>query len=153
MKSIFITFLALLGCIFYSLGCAPKPQAKQVVAIPDSQFFLSGSLPPSLENLTLEEYALLNRNMDDLLSRIGLKDFKGYLIPLRSLDSIVPTIIIEGRAEPPLAYQGNDGLKLLMDRFSTECEKDISHEKEINKKPNKTTTDNLRGVAPSVSES
>jgi hypothetical protein len=132
MKSIpFLALAALAG----SLGlcaCAPKDRATPSAASHTkaaSAFTVSATL--HLGDLTLEDYALLNRNMDELLKRVGLADCKGYLIPAVGLHgAIQPELVVHGNSDPKAI--SNSDLDSLVGRFSRECEKVLSSKKEPN---------------------
>lgn len=151
MKS--IAFLLLAMGAFSLCGCAPTTKAPEAsvshVKAPPAIFTASAVL--HLENLTIDEYALLNRNMDDLLKRVGLLDCRGYLIPIPGLHgAIQPQLVVHASSDSKIT--SNPDLDSLVKRFSIECEKDLYRWREAQQKPNQVP-EPTSGLAPGLGSS
>ncbi len=137
MKVRNILTLLLAGLAVLLSSCAPRTDVAPVresisAKKPVASFSISAAL--SLEDLTLEDYAVLNRDMDGLLRRSGITSGKGYLIPFLGIHGGThPMLTIEGDADPGAELGSNEGLKAAVDRFSAECEKALRRSKEIQK--------------------
>jgi hypothetical protein len=149
-RSLVLTFFVA-GSMFVSSGCAPKdntPPKQEASAAKtfSSHFFLSGSRP--LEGLTLEDYAALNGNMTSLLERSGFVYCRGYLTPTSGLHGTTyPTLSVESYSEKS-SEKSTAEMNAMIDKFFSECEKDLSRGKSPQAKSNQPPQTTTGSSAP-----
>ena len=137
MKNTLLAYLLIVGGLLLLVGCSPKVRTESPVAAPAlPPFVFSAGL--KIESLTLEDYAALNRDMSDILKRVGFVDCKGYLIPRLGIHGgTSPEVVIEGKSETNDAVEQmieKEGIQSVANRLTVEFEKSRARRRDAQKK-------------------
>lgn len=91
----------------------------------EAPFVFSAGL--KIENLTLQDYTTLNRDMGELLKRVGFVGCKGYLIPRPGIHGETnPEVYIEGKSKSNEVVKQmieKEGIQSVADKLTLEFEK------------------------------